>query len=632
MKPPRPALRRPRTSSDLTTAEICSIANFNIAALIDRRLQLRTPAPKEAGRGRAAAGAAHEEARKTAVKYDVVEKTIGQLRADMEAGVTTSQEITRAYLDRIEYYDKGQFGFHAYEIVAADAMAQAKAADAARKSGATGPLLGIPIAVKNNYDTFDMATTNGSFTFEGFRAGAGRLPGREAARGGRRHHRQGGAGGVRHERPLLQRRVGTGMERVQPVEVRARIERRLGQRRGGSLAAAALGSQTGDSLYAPASAQSLVTLRGTDGLRERHRHHAAGLDDRLRRRHDALGLRPGRHAQRRRGDRSGGSGNAAPADWRRPGGLALGAGRQCAAGQADWLHHPLGDVLGRLRSAPPARSTRRRRRSKFLEAAGATIVEMGVTVPAPPTGRAAGAAGAGFRAAVSRSEGWRQYIDSHPELVDAGLPDLHGGRRELLAEESPATCGPQPSTCAGDAAAPVDGRRDPGAPRLPADHPAGRREDSGWTRGRRRSGVDAVVYPGLLSDISLNDGGGGTGGASVAATRRAPPTAFRPSSFPPGYNDHGQPINIQLLGRAWDDAKLVGLAYAFEHYASRRGGHRCSDGAGVDARQSEGVSHHLSRSPAPRRRDRPPPGDAWAAVPCTSTIARSTRMGRSGNR
>jgi Amidase len=33
-----------------------------------------------------------------------------------------------------------------------------------------------------------------------------------------------------------------------------------------NLAAGALGSQTGDSLYGPASAASLVTLRGTDGL------------------------------------------------------------------------------------------------------------------------------------------------------------------------------------------------------------------------------------------------------------------------------------------------------------------------------------------------------------------------------
>ncbi len=110
---------------DLTTAEICSIANFNIASsCADKKVGVvvQAPAPKA-------------KLAQTTSKYDVVEKTIGQLRADMESGVTTSQEITQAYLDRIEFYDKGQFGFHAYEIVAADAMKQAAAADAARKSG-----------------------------------------------------------------------------------------------------------------------------------------------------------------------------------------------------------------------------------------------------------------------------------------------------------------------------------------------------------------------------------------------------------------------------------------------------------------------------------------------------------------
>ena len=52
------------------------------------------------------------------MQYDVVGKTIAQLRADMESGVTTSEEITQAYLDRIAAYDVGQFGFHSYEIVA----------------------------------------------------------------------------------------------------------------------------------------------------------------------------------------------------------------------------------------------------------------------------------------------------------------------------------------------------------------------------------------------------------------------------------------------------------------------------------------------------------------------------------
>ena len=41
-------------------------------------------------------------------------------------------------------------------------------------------------------------------------------------------------------------------------------------------------------------------------------------------------------------------------------------------------------------------------------------------------------------------------------------------------------------------------------------------------------------------------------------------------------NDRGQPVNIQLMGRAWDDAKLVGFAYAFEHNATLAGkGIRC---------------------------------------------------------
>ena len=199
--------------------------------------------------------------------YDVVEKTIGQMRADMESGLTTSQAITRAYLDRIKVYDQGQFGFNAYEIVADDAMEQARKADEARAAGKRSPVLGIPIAVKNLFDTYDMATTNGSLTFEGFRPEEGRLPGREAARGGRGDHRQGRARGVRDLRQLLQRPVGPGLERVpcRPSR-RSRPPAARPPRWRPTWPRGALGSQTGDSLYAPASGASLVTLRGTDGL------------------------------------------------------------------------------------------------------------------------------------------------------------------------------------------------------------------------------------------------------------------------------------------------------------------------------------------------------------------------------
>jgi hypothetical protein len=46
------------------------------------------------------------------------------------------------------------------------------------------------------------------------------------------------------------------------------------------------------------------------------------------------------------------------------------------------------------------------------------------------------------------------------------------------------------------------------------------------------------------------------------------------------------PLNIQFMGRARDDAKLVGLAYAFEHYATLAGcGHRVQPPLTHDKRQ-----------------------------------------------
>ena len=39
-------------------------------------------------------------------KFDVVEASIAELRAALEDGRVTSESLTRAYLDRIEAYDR----------------------------------------------------------------------------------------------------------------------------------------------------------------------------------------------------------------------------------------------------------------------------------------------------------------------------------------------------------------------------------------------------------------------------------------------------------------------------------------------------------------------------------------------
>ncbi|MFA7668326.1 MAG: amidase [Burkholderiaceae bacterium] len=64
------------------------------------------------------------------------------------AGTVTSEQVTRAYLDRIEALD-GKLG--AFQHVAAEsAIATARAMDALRESGVwLGPLMGVPIGIKD---------------------------------------------------------------------------------------------------------------------------------------------------------------------------------------------------------------------------------------------------------------------------------------------------------------------------------------------------------------------------------------------------------------------------------------------------------------------------------------------------
>jgi amidase len=167
-----------------------------------------------------------------------------------------------------------------------------------------------------------------------------------------------------------------------------------------------------------------------------------------------------------------------------------------------------------------------------------------------------------------RAEGWRRYIESHPELHTQGFHilsdvDVQCSQRKVeYVRADPSACltPPLPPLSAAELQAWRDYRR-------------GRQKTAGqWMDTATADGkpVDAVVYPGLLSDISVNDGGG----SKSSFGRRDTPSASNgiPTVvFPVGYDDRGQPINVQLLGRAWDDDKLVGMAYAFEVVADAAG-------------------------------------------------------------
>jgi amidase len=101
--------------------------------------------------------------------FDLIEASTIDMQAAMNAGVTTSVALTQEYFDRIAAYDRAKIDpaengrpLNAIISTSGTALAAAAAADATRaEQGMTSMLLGIPVAVKDNYDTVDMPTTAG---------------------------------------------------------------------------------------------------------------------------------------------------------------------------------------------------------------------------------------------------------------------------------------------------------------------------------------------------------------------------------------------------------------------------------------------------------------------------------------
>ena len=200
----------------------------------------------------------------------LVELSIADLQARMSEGQLSAEQLVTVYLQRIETYDKTGPALNAIQHLAEDAVAQAKLLDEERNTkGPRGALHGIPVLVKDNYETRGLPTTAGSKLFAGF------APDRDATLVARLKN----AGAIvigkttMHEFAYGITTVGSAFELTRNPYA---LGRNPGGSSGGTGAAVAagfasvgMGSDTCGSIRIPAAQNNLVGLRGTQGLSSR---------------------------------------------------------------------------------------------------------------------------------------------------------------------------------------------------------------------------------------------------------------------------------------------------------------------------------------------------------------------------
>ena len=379
-------------------------------------------------------------------------------------------------------------------------------------------------------------------SFEGYQPTKDAWHGRQAARGGRDHHRQGQPVRVRQRRPLLARRaVRAGVERVRAVEVVDRLLRRL--RRGRRVVASRRrrwAPRPATRCGARRRRASLVSLRGTDGMQSTdgvmpltYVQDYAGVISRSL--PDLALLLNATTIDASRPIRSTTSANGhRPADWTP---VARDATRCRARSSA------CPPRRSTTRSARPARSRRDAREFAHFVEAGATVK----AITDPPSGPAATAGRQGLRGLAP---------------VDPRPPRQPVHRRGVRSSAAPLRLPQFRNTSALHRH-----RRDDAPTRSPAFQAAraelpGRARPRGWTRRASTRWSSRAS----CRDIHLNDSIQPS--ASAGATRRRSAAGVPTVIFPAGVNDHGQPINLQLQGKEFDDDKLLGMAYAFEAKAN----------------------------------------------------------------
>ncbi len=211
-----------------------------------------------------------QAAAKPVVLYEVFEQSITDLQAALTDGRVTSRALVESYLARIRAYDQAGPRLNAVVLLNPRALDEADALDRERaEKGPRGPLHGIPVLVKDNYDTVGMPTSGGALGLATLQPAADafqvtRLRDAGAVILGKTTMHELAAGITTISSFTDQTRNPYDLQRVPGGSSGG-----TGAAIGASFAAAGMGSDTCGSIRIPAANQNMVGLRGTHGLSSR---------------------------------------------------------------------------------------------------------------------------------------------------------------------------------------------------------------------------------------------------------------------------------------------------------------------------------------------------------------------------
>ncbi|HEX4152649.1 MAG TPA: amidase [Steroidobacteraceae bacterium] len=497
---------------------------------------------------------------------NVVEMTVQSAHDGFATGRFTARQLTEAFLARITIFNPG---YNAIITFNPDALRDADAIDRRRAAGeALGPLAGVPVVVKDTMDMAGLPTTAGWAPLSRRAGGLDLIPEADSAVVARL--RASGAIIIgKTNVPVFSVSgentndswAGPTYNAAAPARAPGASSAGTGTSVAASFAVLGLGEETGGSIQNPAAAQGLVGIKPTFGLVPNVGVVPLGGSTR-----DVVGpiARTVQDAALTLDVLAG----YTPTDPKTvasfghipPKGYAAELKIGSARGSRIGLYGP-----GWMAS-PPSQETRR-----LYEKAIAQLKQMGATMVNDPF------AGSDF-ASIAKTSGAWQYDQRGEESVaydlNAYLAHLGSSAAVHSLAELIAKTGKDPFSDTGplayERAQPelIESLAAPSKPPALQSFRAVREHYiATFNAVMNREHLDALVFPQSLAEAPL-----------LASDVNIIPTSvshiniggFPAISVPAGYYSSGTPFGIVIIGRLWDEPRILALAFDYEQHVRAR--------------------------------------------------------------